>query len=82
MHDDGELTGPATRARLPPARLATLTAQAFNADHRVHRVSSALAASYKAGAHYRIAALADAAGVVGLTGAEPPRGEPERWWYR
>ena len=39
------LRATARRARLPPARLATLTAQAFNADHRVHRVSSALAAS-------------------------------------
>jgi hypothetical protein len=48
MHDDGELTGHGYARPLPPTRLATLTAQAFNADHRVHRVNSTLAASYRA----------------------------------
>ena len=39
------LRASATRARLAPAFLAIRTAQAFSADHRVHRVSNTLAAS-------------------------------------
>jgi len=39
------LRASATRARLPPAFLAIRAAQAFSADHRVHRVSITLAAS-------------------------------------
>jgi hypothetical protein len=39
------LRASATRARLAPAFLAIRAAQAFSADHRVHRVSITLAAS-------------------------------------
>ena len=51
------LRATATRARLPPARLATLTAQAFNADHRVHPRQQRVGGLVQGGPDHRIAAL-------------------------